>query len=187
VARSRGTRGDWAEAVQISSLLVGLMVLVGALEWLSPLDLRRFGIVPRTGFGLMGIVFGPLLHASLAHLLANAFPLWVLLILLFGQRAYYPEQTLGWVWLGSGLGTWLIGRGGAVHIGASSLIYGLVVYIIAAGWWMRNWRAVLLSIIVLVFYGGIFFGILPQRGIVSWEGHLAGAITGLLVARAHHA
>jgi membrane associated rhomboid family serine protease len=170
----------------MSSLLVGLMVLVTLLEWLLPFDLRVFGIVPRTPAGLVGIVFAPLLHMGFAHLFANAFPLWVLLILLFGQRAYFPERTLGWIWLGSGLGTWLIGRGGAVHIGASSLIYGLVVYFIAAGWWMRNWRSILLAVVVLVLYGGIFYGVLPQRGMVSWEGHLAGAVTGLLVARAQH-
>jgi membrane associated rhomboid family serine protease len=163
------------------------MVLLAVLDWLVPVDLRRFGIVPRTAFGLLGVACAPLLHLGFAHLFANAFPLWVLLLLLFGHRAYAPEETLGWVWVGSGLGTWLIGRGGAVHIGASSLIYGLVVYLIAAGWWRRDWRSILVSMAVLLFYGGIFYGVLPQRGIVSWEGHLAGAITGLLVARAQHA
>ncbi len=162
------------------------MVLVTVLDWVLPIDLRVFGIVPRTARGLIGIPFGPLLHMNFGHLFANAFPLWVLLMLLFGQRAYYPEQTLGWIWLGSGLGTWLIGRGGAVHIGASSLIYGLVVYFVAAGWWKRNGQAVLLALAVLLFYGGIFYGVLPQRGVVSWEGHLAGALTGLVVAWFHH-
>jgi membrane associated rhomboid family serine protease len=186
VGRSRRNEKAWADAIQISSLLVGLMFLITILNWLFPIDLRVFGIVPRTLFGLVGIFLGPLLHLGFGHLLANAFPLWVLLMLLFAQPAYYPERTLGWVWIGSGFGTWLIGRGGAVHIGASSLIYGLVVYFIAAGWWMRNWRSVFVAIVVLIFYGGIFYGVLPQRGIVSWEGHLAGAITGLLVARSNH-
>jgi membrane associated rhomboid family serine protease len=183
----RPGKSSWADAIEISSLLVGLMILVALLDWWLPIDLRVFGIVPRTPFGLLGIAFGPLLHLGFPHLFANALPLWVLLVLLFANRAYYPEQTLAWIWLGSGLGTWLIGRGGAVHIGASSLIYGLVVYFIAAGWWMRNWRSMLVAVGVLVLYGGIFYGVLPQRGLISWEGHLAGALTGWLVARAHHA
>jgi membrane associated rhomboid family serine protease len=187
VRQSKQSGNGWSDALEISSLLVGLMALVTVLDWLLPIDLRVFGIVPRTARGLIGILFGPLLHMNFAHLFANAFPLWVLLLLLFGQRASYPEQTLGWIWLGSGLGTWLIGRGGAVHIGASSLIYGLVVYFVATGWWKRNGRAVLLALAVLLFYGGIFYGVLPQRGIVSWEGHLAGALTGLVVAWFHHA
>jgi len=183
--RSRGY--DWPEAVETSALLVGLMILVTVLEWLAPFDLRGFGIIPRTPRGLIGIVLGPLLHLGFGHLFANAFPLFVLLILLFSHQEYTPESTLAWIWLGSGLGTWLIGRGGAVHIGASSLIYGLVAYLIGAGWWMRSWRSILVALLVLFFYGGIFFGLLPQRGIVSWEGHLAGAITGVLVARRNHA
>ena len=73
-----------------------------------------------------------------------------------------------------------------MHIGASSLIYGLVVYLIAAGWWMRSWRSGLVALGVLAFYGGIFYGVLPQRGIVSWEGHLAGAVAGFLVARQNY-
>ena len=174
------------EAVELSSLLVGLMGLVTTLEWLAPFDLRVFGIVPRTEGGLVGIAFAPLLHLGFPHLLANALPLFVLLVLLFAQRQYRPVQTLAWIWVGSGLGTWLIGRGGAVHIGASSLIYGLVVYLIATGWWLRNWRALLVALAVLVFYGGIFAGVLPQRGMISWEGHLAGALAGLGVARFHH-
>jgi membrane associated rhomboid family serine protease len=168
-------------------LLVGLMALLTLLDYVLPIDLRVFGIVPRTVFGLGGILLSPLLHLNFAHLLANALPLWILLVLLFAEPTYHPERTLAWIWLGSGVGTWLIGRGGAVHIGASSLIYGLVVYLIAAGWWMRSWRSVLIAIAVVIFYGGIFYGVVPQRGMISWEGHLAGALTGLLVAYKAHA
>lgn len=168
-------------------LLVGLMVLITVLDWLLVIDLRVFGILPRTWWGLVGIFFAPLLHLGFAHLSANAIPLLVLLVLLFGQRHYVPVQTLAFIWIGSGAGTWLIGRGDAVHIGASSLIYGLVIYLVAAGWWMRSWNSIGVALLVLLFYGGIFYGVLPQRGLVSWEGHLAGAITGWMVARRTHA
>jgi membrane associated rhomboid family serine protease len=127
------------------------------------------------------------LHLGFPHLFANATPLFVLLWVLFSHRNYQPERTLALIWLGSGFGTWLIGRPNTVHIGASSLIYGLVVYLIAAGWWLRSWRSVLVAGLVLLFYGGIFYGVLPQRGMISWEGHLAGAVAGLLAARYRHA
>jgi len=177
---------SWSGAFEISSLVVGLMILVTVLDWLLPIDLRAFGIRPRYALGLIGIVFAPVLHASFAHLFANAVPLFVLLLLLFAQPRYFPERTLGWIWVGSGVGTWLIGRGGAIHIGASSLIYGLVVYLIMAGWWLRSWLSIAVSAVVLVLYGGIFSGVLPHRGMVSWEGHLAGALTGLAVAWRQH-
>jgi membrane associated rhomboid family serine protease len=177
---------SWSEALEISSLLVGVIILMTVLDWLLPIDLRVFGIRPRTMLGLLGIVFAPLLHAGFPHLFANAVPLLVLLILLFAQRSYRPAQTLAWIWIGSGVGTWLIGRSGAIHIGASSLIYGLVVYLIMAGWWLRSWGSIGVAAVVLVLYGGIFYGVLPQRSLVSWEGHLAGALTGLLVAWSQH-
>jgi membrane associated rhomboid family serine protease len=183
VSSIRRTEEDWAQALEIAGAVVGLMVVMTFLEDVLPFDIRNLGIVPRTLPGLLGILFGPLLHLGFPHLLANALPLFVLLVLLFAHREYKPTWTFQCIWVGSGLGTWLIGRGGAVHIGASSLIYGLVVYLVAAGWWMRSWRAVAVALIVLIWYGGIFFGLLPQRGIVSWEGHLAGAVTGFFLAR----
>jgi membrane associated rhomboid family serine protease len=182
----RVNSGSWARAVEISSLSVGLLILIELLDYVLPFSPDVLGIVPRTGRGLLGIIFSPVLHYNWAHLMANAFPLFVLLILLFWDRRYYPERALVSIWLASGFGTWLIGRGDAIHIGASSIIYGLVVYLIAAGWWMRSWRAVIVAVLVLIFYGGIFYGVLPQKGMVSWEGHLAGALAGWWAARKNH-
>lgn len=186
MARLKLRGKDWTEPFEISVMLVGLMAFITVLDWLLPIDLRAFGILPRTIYGIVGIAFAPLLHLGFPHLVANALPLMVLLVLTFGKQTYRPKQTLTWIWLGSGLGTWLIGRGDSIHIGASSLIYGLVVYLVASGWWMRNWHSVLVAVVVLILYGGIFYGVLPQRGSISWEGHLAGAIAGFLVARYYH-
>lgn len=183
---ARTKSGTWSHAVEISSLSVALLFLVEFLDHILPVSLDELGIVPRTPRGLAGIIFSPLLHSNWAHLMANAFPLFILLIVLFWDRRYYPEHALISIWVASGFGTWLIGRGNAIHIGASSVIYGLVVYLIAAGWWMRSWRAVIVAALVLVFYGGIFYGVLPQRGMISWEGHLAGAFAGWWVARRNH-
>lgn len=177
---------SWREAVEISALFVGLLALVEIFDFLTPFRLDLLGIVPRTPAGLLGIVFSPLLHLNSAHLFANAFPLFVLLCLLFADRGYHPERTLAAIWGASGFGTWLIGRGDAIHIGASSLIYGLVVYLIAASWRLRSWRAAWVGIAVFVLYGGIFYGVLPQRGAISWEGHLAGALAGWWAARKNY-
>jgi membrane associated rhomboid family serine protease len=179
------------QAAGRSAAVVSLMFVVLAADLLLQHSQERtlagLGIVPRTEHGLLGILFSPLLHANPAHLFANALPLFILLTLLFWDRHYHPWQTLGSVWLGSGLGTWLIGRGGSVHIGASSIIFGLVTYLGVAGLLMRSWRSAFVAILVLLAFGGILYGVLPQRGPVSWEGHLCGAVAGVLAARRNHA
>ena len=169
---------DFESALFTSLALVAALFLVEGLDLVLRLHLQRFGIVPRTEAGLPGILFAPLLHANLRHLLSNAAPLFVLLVLLLSNRAYHPYATLAWVWGASGAGTWLIGRGDAVHIGASSVVFGLAAFLIVAGFLMQSWRSAAVALFVAVCYGGIFYGVLPQAGPISWEGHLCGAVAG---------
>ena len=176
-------QSEFVNAALTSLVIVGLLFLVLGVESVFRLPLNQYGIVPRTRMGFLGIVFSPLLHANLSHLVANAIPLLVLLVVLLSDRKYHPYRTLALVWVASGLGTWLIGRGQSVHIGASSIIFGLAAFLIVAGFLMKTWRSLAIAILVIVFYGGIFYGVLPQAGPVSWEGHLCGAVAGVLTAR----
>lgn len=171
----------WNQAVRLSAGVLALLVAVWVLTLWLP-GLRRFGIVPRTVPGLAGILFAPLLHADATHLFANALPLFVLLVLLFADRVYRPGLTLAVVWLASGFGTWLIGRGPAVHLGASSLIYGVAAYLVTAGVVLKSWRAAFVALLVVLLYGGLWYGVLPQQSRVSWEGHLCGAVAGVWAA-----
>jgi membrane associated rhomboid family serine protease len=168
--------------------LVGVLAFVGAvwcvfLVGLVPLlDLTSFGIVPRTLGGLIGIPAAPFLHANLAHLVSNTLPLTVLLLLLAGSRAESWRVVVAIVLVGGGL-LWLLGRP-VNHIGASALIYGLVTYLIASGVLERRLVPLTIALIVGVLYGGsLALAILPSWGSkVSWEGHLFGAIAGVVVA-----
>ncbi len=175
-------QSNFANALVISLILVGTLFLVEGVILVFQVPLQRFGILPRTESGLPGILFAPLLHANLRHVLSNAVPLFVLLMLLLSNRAYRPYATLAWVWFASGLGTWLIGRGNAIHIGASSVVFGLAAFLIVAGFLMQSWRSAFVALFVAGFYGGIFYGVLPQAGPISWEGHLCGAVAGAWAA-----
>ncbi len=167
-------------------LCLGIVLLVDTFTGDSLT--RRFGIEPRSLAGLDGVLFAPLLHGDFGHYLSNAMPMIVLLGLLFANSNYKPWRSLGIVWLLGGLGTWLLGRTGSTHIGASIVIFGLVTFLLFASLFLRSWRSAIVSSVVLFFYGGIFLNVLPpllnssMRENISWEGHLSGAIAGVIAA-----
>jgi membrane associated rhomboid family serine protease len=172
-------------AFRIAVAFVALLFLIEILERVFRIPLDTFGIVPREVMGLKGIVFSPLLHGGFGHLMANATSLLILMTLLFSNPRYYPGNTMIFIWVVSGIGVWLFGRK-SYHIGASSIIYGMVTYLVAAGIWMRSWVSFLISLVILFTYSGLFWGVLPRNDHVSWEGHLCGAIAGVWAAAIWH-
>lgn len=176
----------FSAAAEKSTGFLLLLIGVEAVDAMLGVGLDRFGILPWTIDGLIGIIFSPLLHGNFGHLIANAGPLFVLMIILFWNRRYLPERTLLLIWVLSGIGTWLIGREHSIHIGASSIVYGLFFYLIAAAFWMACWRAFFFSILVFLLFGGLFYGLFQIKEGVSWEGHLSGSIAGFWVAWLHH-
>lgn len=143
-------------------------------------DFDQNGIYPRTFSGLQGVLFSPFIHSNIEHLYKNSIPL---LILLAALRYFYSKQSIPVIVYGillSGLITWLIGRQN-YHIGASSLIYVLVSFIFFKGIQTKYYRLVALSLAVIVIYGGMVWYVFPKVDeAISWEGHLAGLITGFV-------
>lgn len=137
---------------------------------------------PREVGGLFGILGMPFVHGSLHHLLANTVPLLIMGALLVARgAAYFLRVSVAIAVLG-GLGLWLLGRE-AAHIGASGLVFGIFGFLIVRGIYERCVRSALVALAVFLTYGTMIFGILPQGGHVSWEGHLFGLIAGAVVAR----
>ena len=143
---------------------------------------RALALLPRRADGLPGILTAPLVHASLAHLLANTAPLVILggMVAIRGA-AYYLATTLAIAVCG-GLGLWLIGRD-AAHIGASGVIFGYFGFLVARGWYERRVGSIAAAVLVAAVYGGMLGGVLPRADGVSWEGHLCGLLAGALWAR----
>jgi len=164
--------------------VVLFMGAIGAVYCLSLVFpwLDNYGVIPRRLVGLVGIPAMPFLHANWHHLLANAIPLFVLLILLAGSRAESWAVVALIIALGGAL-LWTFGRP-AVHIGASGLISGLTAFLILSGVLEQRIIPLLIAILVAFFYGGsLLLGVLPRFGTqISWDGHLCGAIAGGLVA-----
>lgn len=145
-------------------------------------DFDKNGIYPRTFSGLQGVFFSPFIHSDLLHLYNNSLPL---LVLLTALSFFYPKQTVAVLCFGivlSGGITWVIGRPN-YHIGASGLIYVLVSFIFFKGIQTQYYRLVALSLAVVLVYGGLIWYVFPEvDNTISWEGHLAGFITGFLLS-----
>ena len=171
---------------QVAILGGGLAVmwLVFALTWITGGALIYLGIIPRTTIGLRGIIFGPFIHGSTAHLVANSVPFVILgwLVMLRDPR-HFATVTLV-AMLGSGMLAWLLGAPGSVHIGASGVIFGYLGFLMLAGWYARSAGAILLSVLVTAMWGGMVLGVMPGQMGISWQAHLGVFLGGFLAARA---
>ncbi|WP_242920057.1 rhomboid family intramembrane serine protease [Pontibacter liquoris] len=163
------------------TLFVALLWLISLLAYLTDADLAWLGILPRNFFGLVGVLAAPLIHDGLVHLLSNSFPLVLLSGFILYMNRPVATRVLLLVYVLSGLLTWLIGRPN-YHVGASGLVYGMAGYLLFNGFLRRNRAAMAVSLAVLFLYGGLFYGLFPTEERISWEGHLAGLLSGLVAA-----
>ncbi|WP_110207405.1 rhomboid family intramembrane serine protease [Nocardioides daejeonensis] len=172
----------WADAALVIGVFVGLLWVLEIVDTIVGHRLDRLGIEPREADGLWGILFAPLLHADFAHLAANTVPALVLgfLIMLSGGPVW--ARATGIIWVVGGVGTWLTGGANTLHLGASVLIFGWLVFLVLRGFFNRKALQILVGLGVLLVYGGVLWGVLPSTPGVSWQGHLFGAIGGGLAA-----
>jgi membrane associated rhomboid family serine protease len=169
----------------VISLPLFFVLFLWFIYWLEirfGFDFVTNGILPRTASGLQGIIFSPFIHSDISHLYHNSIPL---LALLAALQFFYSKQSFYIIVLGilfSGVITWGIGRE-SYHIGASGLIYVLVSFIFFKGLLTKYYRLVALSLTVIMLYGGMLWYVFPKvDDTISWEGHLAGLLTGVILA-----
>ena len=162
-------------------LFVLLIWLVFAIEIRFGYRFNKLGVYPQTLKGLRGVLFSPFIHSGISHLYSNTIPLFVLSSALFYFYRPIAFKVIGYGILLSGLLTWLIGRP-SYHIGASGLIYVLFSFNFFKGIFAKHYRLIALSMLVIFLYGSMFMYAFPIDEQISWEGHTAGLITGLLFA-----
>ena len=173
----------------IVHVLPAFYLMLGAwiafyLEWRSGGAWGSWGLYPRNMEGLIGIVTMPLLHADLMHLVNNSIPLLVLgsLLRYFYKPLFWP--VVAWSWILTGILTWVVGRD-AYHIGASGLVYALASFLFFSGALRRHRPLMAVSFFVVFAYGSMVWGLFPIEEQISWEGHLSGAIAGLVLTFAY--
>jgi membrane associated rhomboid family serine protease len=177
----REDTGRLRYAFLISVSFAAVLWWVMMFARLARVDLVGYGIYPRKLSGLLGILTAPFIHGSLGHLFSNTVPVVVLgTTLLYG----YPKSArvvIPALFLGTGLGVWLFGRG-SYHIGASGLTFGMMFFVFTIGMLRWDRRAIGLSLVVFFLYGGMIWGVFPADPSVSYESHLSGALVGVGLA-----
>ncbi len=158
------------------------MWAVKLFEVFTKSDLSSYGLTTGELSGLKGIITMPFLHGDFKHLAGNSVPMLILGSLLYYFYNKVATTVLLWIWFAGSAWLWLVGFNGSTHIGASGIVYGLAAFLFFMGVIRREYRSMVIALLVIFLYGGIFWGIFPIYKGVSWEGHLYGALAGLVAA-----
>ena len=176
--QAAGDRSRLLRAFNLSFAFVFVLLVVFVSQ--PAMDVRALAVAPGDIGQWAGLLAAPLLHGSPEHLGANA---GALLILGTLAGAVYPKATLRalpLIWLGSGLGAWLLGEPGSRHLGASGLTHGLMFLVVVLGLRRRDRASIAAGMVCFLFYGGMLLTVLPHEPGISWQSHMGGAIGGLL-------
>ncbi|MGB5930815.1 MAG: rhomboid family intramembrane serine protease [Cyclobacteriaceae bacterium] len=173
---------DIMESIIVPARLVFIMWLVFFIETILNMDFGFLGILPRTETGLIGIITSPVVHGNYLHLMSNTLP-----ILVLGTSLYFfYDRIASRVFLScyffTGLLVWIFAGGNSIHIGASGVVYGIAFFLTFFGLFRKDFKSILISLITLFSYGGLFYGLLPMQPGISYESHLLGAIVGVVNA-----
>ncbi|HKO27373.1 MAG TPA: rhomboid family intramembrane serine protease [Solirubrobacteraceae bacterium] len=167
-------------------LLAGIVAIMWILEAINSLDSNRIatsdGIYARNLDHIWAIFTAPFLHFSFQHLIANTIPFLFMGVIIAMQGARRLLLVTLVIIVVGGLGTWLIAPSGTDTAGASGVVFGYATYLFARGFFNRSVLELLTGLVVGVVWGGaLLSSVVPHTG-VSWQGHVCGAIGGVVAA-----
>ncbi len=171
-------------AITVPLVLLFIMWVIKLVEIIFGVSLSGLGTQPLQINGLQGIVLMPMVHGDINHLMANTGSFLVLCTALFYFYRDISVKVLIGIWILSGIWVWFGGRD-SWHIGASGVIYGLASFLFVSGAIRKNNQLAALAMVVAFLYGSIIWGIFPDffpKDNISWEGHLGGLVSGLILA-----
>ena len=181
-SRLPSNRREPVEGLILLASIVAVMWIIEAINSIDGQALDSDGLHPRNLDRLWGIATAPFLHASFAHLIDNTIPFVFMGVIIALRGAVRLALVTAIVIILGGLGTWLIAPAGSVTVGASGVVFGYATYLLTRGLFDRSWLEILVGIVVGVVWGAaLISSLVPHTGI-SWQGHLCGAIAGVLAA-----
>lgn len=167
------------------TLLIGIVVFMWVVQVVNVIDsyhLRSDGIWARNLDRLWGILTAPFIHYNWPHLIGNTIPFLFMGLIIALAGAARLALVTGIVIVIGGLGTWLISPGSVSTIGASGVVFGYATYLLTRGFFNRSALELLTGLIVGVIWGGALLASIVPRAHVSWQGHVCGAIAGVVAA-----
>lgn len=163
----------------ISFIIVMVFLFEKGMDW----DFTHYGIEPRKINSLLSVFFVPFIHANWQHLFNNIAAFFVLSLCLYYFYSSIASKVLIFSAFFSGIILWIIGRE-SYHIGASGIIYSLASFLFFSGIIRKYIPLIAISLIIVFLYGNNVWHLFPwePNDPISWEGHLAGGITGTALA-----
>jgi membrane associated rhomboid family serine protease len=155
--------------------------MVEIIEVTTSLSFVKLGVYPLHLKGLPGILLSPFIHSGFNHLMSNSIPFFILMFMLIYYYRRISYQIFFLLYFLSGITVWFAGRE-AWHIGASGVVYAMAAFHFVSGIIRNDVRLLTFSVVVVFLYGGLIWGVFPIDPKVSWEGHLWGAVSGVVVA-----
>ena len=168
----------------IPFFVVAVMWVVHLINLSYPqLELYKFGILPRTREGFLGVITSPWIHStdSWSHIINNSIPTFVLLWLCITVYKKTAWLIATFIWLASGVWVWVAARSN-FHIGMSGVIYGLAFFLFFSGIFRKNRQMMGISLLVAFLYGSLVWGLFPYDKGISFEGHIFGALAGIIMS-----
>ena len=162
---------------------IGFLWLVFLVNKILPAPFQNFGIEPRSIHGLFGIFIAPFLHVKLGHLTGNSV---ALISILFVSLCYDFSATwkaMAIIVAISGFGTWIFGEVNTVHFGASVFVYGLLAFLLFAGFFRKNFSSVPVVLGIVFIFGPLLWDLLSVVPGISWSGHFFGLVGGIVAGK----
>lgn len=102
-------------------------------------------------------------------------------IIVQGRRVFF--LLVAWCVVIGGFLLFLVGRDAIVG-GLSGVLFGLFTFQASTLFVQRpiNWKSIVFFVVSFALYGTMIWGIFPSDEHVSWEGHLCGAVAGVVFA-----
>ncbi|MEI4551877.1 rhomboid family intramembrane serine protease [Pseudoalteromonas spongiae] len=170
------------QPIRIIFALLAILFSVQLVNAISQGAVSGLGIYPRTLNGLAGIIFAPWIHHSWQHLLSNAAPLTVLAFITLQQGLKRFLLVYLFISIVAGSAVWVFAFDG-YHAGASTMVFGLIAYILSNAIFSRNIFNLILAIIICFLYAGVIYSLTQFIPGVSWSSHFFGFTAGLIAGK----